>query len=288
MSPAAELCGKKFPGAQIGKEDSRTLCRVVETELSARLPSRQSICPLNPPVVRDATFKALTYEVGTRLNCECKRGFRRISNGSAYMKCAGHPGHSSWENQCQCVRISRGNSEKRVTPKPEEPKGRKTTDGQSRTQPTNQAPLPGHCREPPPWDHEDSERIYHFVVGQAVHYECAQGFRALQRGPATSVCEMTCGKTRWTRPQIKCVKERQDGQLPGDEELQASTDTPEHETSCPFLTTAATTDFPKQTEAAATAEPFLFTTEYQIAVACCAFLLVSTLLLSGLAWWRRR
>lgn len=55
------------------------------------------------------------------------------------------------------------------------------------------------------------------MVGQAVHYECAQGFRALQRGPATSVCEMTCGKTRWTRPQIKCVKERQDGQLPGTE-----------------------------------------------------------------------
>ncbi|XP_006907010.1 interleukin-2 receptor subunit alpha [Pteropus alecto] len=244
-------------------------------------------CPHSLPDVRNATFEALTYKVGTLLNCGCKRGFRRISNGAAFMNCTGDPGHPSWGNQCQCVRNSRGNSEKQVPPKPEEQKERKPTDMQSQLQPTNQATLPGHCRKPPPWDHEDSERIYHFVVGQTVHYKCAPGFRALQRGPATSVCKMACGMTKWTQPQIRCMKARQDGQLPGDEELEASTDTPEHETSCPFVTTA-TTDFQKQTEVAATVEPFIFTTEYQIAVACCAFLLVSTLLLSGLAWQRRR
>lgn len=77
------------------------------------------------------------------------------------------------------------------------------------------SPLPGHCKEPPPWEHEASKRIYHFVVGQTLHYECAQGFRALQRGPAMSTCKSICGQARWTQPQLKCTKERTDSQGAG-------------------------------------------------------------------------
>jgi hypothetical protein len=73
----------------------------------------------------------------------------------------------------------------------------------------NSLPRPGHCREPPPWKHEDSKRIYHFVEGQSVHYECIPGYKALQRGPAISICKMKCGKTGWTQPQLTCVDERE-------------------------------------------------------------------------------
>lgn len=76
-------------------------------------------------------------------------------------------------------------------------------------------PPPGHCREPPPWEHEASERIYHFVVGQTVHYQCAQGFRALQSGPAKSVCKMMCGRTRWTQPQLRCTSESKNSEFAG-------------------------------------------------------------------------
>lgn len=79
----------------------------------------------------------------------------------------------------------------------------------------NYCPLPGHCGEPPPWEHEDTKRIYHFVVGQRVHYECIQGYKALQRGPAVSICRMTCGKTEWTQPRLTCVDEREHHQFPG-------------------------------------------------------------------------
>lgn len=75
--------------------------------------------------------------------------------------------------------------------------------------------LPGHCGEPPPWEHEDSKRIYHFMVGQKVHYECIQGYKALQRGPAVSICRMMCGKTGWTQPRLTCVDEREHHQFPG-------------------------------------------------------------------------
>lgn len=47
------------------------------------------------------------------------------------------------------------------------------------------------------------------MVGQTIHYECAQGFRALQRGPAKSICKMICGKVEWTQPQLKCINESQ-------------------------------------------------------------------------------
>lgn len=75
--------------------------------------------------------------------------------------------------------------------------------------------LPGHCGEPPPWEHEDSKRIYHFVVGQTVHYECIQGYKALQTGSATSICKMICGKKGWTQPQLTCVHEREYHPFPG-------------------------------------------------------------------------
>ncbi|XP_054578800.1 interleukin-2 receptor subunit alpha [Eptesicus fuscus] len=243
---------------------------------------------LRPPNLRHATFKAITYEMGTLLNCDCKKGFR-ISRESVFMNCTGNAGHSAWENQCQCKMNSLRNTQKQATPKPEEQKERKTTEMQSQTRPTDQVNLLGHCREPPPWEHEASERIYHFVVGQTVHYECAQGFRAIQKGPATSTCKMICGKTRWTQPQLKCTSESENDQFLDDEESPAITDTPSgSEASCPFTTTGTTTDFQKYTEESTTTEMFIFTIEYQIAVAGCILLLISIFLLSALTWQRRR
>lgn len=63
------------------------------------------LCHHKLPYVSHATYKALTYKIGTLLNCDCKKGFRRISNRLPYMNCTGNSGHSSWENQCQCVSI---------------------------------------------------------------------------------------------------------------------------------------------------------------------------------------
>ncbi|XP_036764086.1 interleukin-2 receptor subunit alpha isoform X2 [Manis pentadactyla] len=244
-------------------------------------------CDDNPPHLRFATFKALTYKEGTILNCHCKKGFRRISNRFPYMLCKGNSSHTFWENKCQCIRTSLGNREKQVIP--EEKKENKTTEMQSQMQPMDQVNLPGHCGEPPPWEHEASERIYHFRVGQAVHYQCAQGFRAQQRRPAESICKLHCGETRWTWPQLKCINER-GSQFPGEDKPQASTVAPPgSDTSCPLKTTGptGTTNFQKYTEVATTIETFIFAVKYQIAVAGCVLLLISVLLLSGLTWQRR-
>uniref|UniRef100_A0A5F5PNZ6 Interleukin-2 receptor subunit alpha n=1 Tax=Equus caballus TaxID=9796 RepID=A0A5F5PNZ6_HORSE len=173
------------------------------------------LCEDDPPTLRHATFKALTYKVGTLLNCNCEKGFRRISKGSLAMVCKGNSSHSFWEQTCHCVRTSSRKTEKQVTPKPEEQMEGKTTEMQSQTQPMDPV------------------------------------------------------------------------NLPGDKELQASTDaSPGSETSCPLIMTG-TTDFQTRTEVAATTETFIFTAEYQMAVAGCILLLISILLLSGLTWQRR-
>ena len=80
-------------------------------------------------------------------------------------------------------------------------------------------PRPGHCKEPPPWEHEREplKRVYHFILGQTVHYQCAQGFRALQTGPAESTCTLINGEIKWTRPRLKCISEGANGQVPGTE-----------------------------------------------------------------------
>ncbi|XP_030885550.1 interleukin-2 receptor subunit alpha [Leptonychotes weddellii] len=238
------------------------------------------LCDDNPPNLQHATYRALEYKTGTMLNCGCERGFRRLSN---FMRCAGNSSHASWENKCQCISTSSKSTEGQVTPKPKEQK-----EMQSQTPPMDQGNLPGHCREPPSWEHEDSKRIYHFVVGQTVRYQCVQGFRALRRGSDKSVCKTISGKTQWTQPQLKCISESKNDD---EEEPQASTHAPPgRDTSCPLITTSAT-DFHKHTEAATTVESFIFTTKYQIAVAGCVLLLISVLLLSGLTWrwrWRKR
>nr|XP_044618239.1 interleukin-2 receptor subunit alpha isoform X2 [Equus asinus] len=265
------------------KEASCQQVSLIPTGFLGKAAVSHQLCEDDPPTLRHATFKALTYKVGTLLNCNCEKGFRRISKGSLAMVCKGNSSHSFWEQTCHCVRTSSKKTEKQVTPKPEEQMERKTTEMQSQTQPMDPVNLPGHCREPPPWEHEASERIYHFVVGQTVHYQCAQGFRALQSGPAKSVCKMMCGRTRWTQPQLRCTSESKNS----DKELQASTDaSPGSETSCPLIMTG-TTDFQTRTEVAATTETFIFTAEYQMAVAGCILLLISILLLSGLTWQRR-
>ncbi|XP_023590176.1 interleukin-2 receptor subunit alpha [Trichechus manatus latirostris] len=233
-----------------------------------------------PPKIRYATFKAHTYKNGTILNCECKQGFRRISNGSPYMLCKGNSSHTSWENKCQCISNSPRNTGEPVTPKPEEQEERKTTEMRSQMQPPDQENLLGHCREPPPWKHEAMGRKYHFVVGQTVQYQCTNGYWAQRRGPAESTCRVICGKTRWTQPRLTCTNEV----ITGKEEAESSTDTlPESETSCPSITTVSQ----KYTEVVATMETFVFTTEYQVAVAGCVFLLISILLLSGFTWRRK-
>ncbi|XP_075826438.1 interleukin-2 receptor subunit alpha [Microtus pennsylvanicus] len=237
------------------------------------------MCVEDPPKVAHATFKALAYKNGTILNCDCKRGFRRIKK-SVYMVCL----ENSWSNNCQCTRNSNDNRRKQVTPKPEDQKEQQITEMQKSTQSVHQENLPGHCGEPPPWEHEDTKRIYHFVVGQRVHYECIQGYKALQRGPAVSICKMTCGKTKWTQPRLTCVDEGEHHQFPASEDSQGSRDPfPESETPCPIITT----DLQPLTDAATTMETFILTMEYQLAVAGCVFLVISILLLSGLTWRRR-
>ncbi|XP_011224682.2 interleukin-2 receptor subunit alpha isoform X3 [Ailuropoda melanoleuca] len=237
------------------------------------------LCDGNPPDLKHATYRALEYKTGTVLNCGCERGYRRLSN---FMHCAGNASHASWENRCQCRSTSSKSTERQVTPRPKEQKEK-----QSPTLPVDQGNLLGHCREPPSWEHEDPKRIYHFAVGQTVHYQCAQGFRALHRGSAQSVCKRISGKTQWSQPQLKCISERTDSPFPDDAgEPQASTGAPGRDTSSPLKMTS-TTDFHKHTEVATAAESFIFTTEYQIAVAGCVLLLISVLLLSGLTWQRR-
>ncbi|XP_068843837.1 interleukin-2 receptor subunit alpha [Capricornis sumatraensis] len=244
-------------------------------------------CHDDPPRLRNAMFKALRYEVGTMINCDCKAGFRRVS---AVMRCVGDSSHSAWSNRCFCNSTSPAkNPVKQVTPGSKEQRERKPTDAQSQTQPPEQADLPGHCEEPPPWAHElePLKRVYHFTLGQTVHYQCAQGFRALHTGPAESTCTMIHGEMRWTRPRLKCISEGANSQAPDEAEPLESTEAPPG--SGTFLTTrtAGTTDSQKPTDVVATLDTFIFTTEYQIAVAGCILLLSSVLLLSCLTWQRR-
>ncbi|XP_072811389.1 interleukin-2 receptor subunit alpha [Vicugna pacos] len=242
------------------------------------------VCLHDPPDIRNAMFKILRYEVGTMLNCDCEKGFRRPSSRPPYMLCTGNSSHSFWENRCQCDPTSA--PVKQVTPRPEEQKEQTPTEMQGQMQPTDQVKLPGHCEEPPPWEHGSLKRIYHFMVGQTVHYQCAQGFRDPRRGLGKSICEMTRGKTRWTQPQLKCRSETENSQFPDDEDPPLSTEAPPgSETSRPLTTQR--TDFEEHTDVAATMASFILTTEYQIAVAGCVLLLISILLLSGLTWQRR-
>uniref|UniRef100_A0A671FP07 Interleukin-2 receptor subunit alpha n=1 Tax=Rhinolophus ferrumequinum TaxID=59479 RepID=A0A671FP07_RHIFE len=103
----------------------------------------EEFCISKPPKLRHATFKALTYKMGTLVNCECKKGFRRMKRGSLFLQCMGNSSHSSWKNQCQCKSTSSTDKGKQVTPKPEEQKERNTTDMQSQMQPTDQVPFLG-------------------------------------------------------------------------------------------------------------------------------------------------
>ncbi|XP_054550652.1 interleukin-2 receptor subunit alpha [Talpa occidentalis] len=247
------------------------------------------ICNDDPPTLRNAILKVSAYKIGTSLNCECKVGFRRKTG---MITCVGNFSQTSWDKKCQCESISpeNENTEKQFVPNPEEQKERKTTEMPSQIQLTDQVNRPGYCGEPPAWEHEPSQRTYHFVVGQRVDYHCVQGFRALQRGHATSVCLEACGSTMWTQPKLTCTREKTNGVISGDKEPQVSTDDPPKiEIACPLSTTHTTsmTDFQKHTEVATTMETFIYTTEYQLAVAGCILLLVSILFLSGLTWqWR--
>uniref|UniRef100_A0A8C9QKY7 Interleukin-2 receptor subunit alpha n=1 Tax=Spermophilus dauricus TaxID=99837 RepID=A0A8C9QKY7_SPEDA len=210
-------------------------------------------CDNEPLEISYATFKALSYVNGTMLTCECKKGFRRIQNGSPYMLCTGN---SSWENKCQCVSSHPRNTGKQVTPQPEEQKDGKTTKMQSQLQPVDQVNLAGHCQEPPAWEHEDTKRTYHFMVGQTLHYQCIQGYKTLHSGPFLSVCKTIHGGSRWTRPQLTCLHENELHLFSGRWLL-----------SCvqrPCSLPLSDQDFQQHSEVATTMETFLFTMEYQI------------------------
>lgn len=247
-------------------------------------------CVQQPPSLRNATFKILGYKVGTTLNCDCQRGFRRDPSSGPYMICRGNSSHSFWENKCQCMPTSSPRIPvKQVTPRPEEQKERKTTETQGQMQPPNQANLPGHCKEPPPWEHESLKRVYHFMEGQTVQYQCLPGFRdgSAQNNSAQSVCKKQEDQEvmRWTQLKLKCKSEKENGSFP---EPQINTAAPPMtKTSLPTRT-KGTTDSQNLTEVPATMQPIIFTTQYQLAVAGCVLLLLSILLLSGLTWQRRR
>ncbi|XP_006891939.1 PREDICTED: interleukin-2 receptor subunit alpha [Elephantulus edwardii] len=206
-------------------------------------------CP-DPPKISNAIFKAYTYKNGTYLTCNCTKGFRRKL---PFMSCTGNSSHVSWENKCQCQSPSGSRPGKPITPKPEEQEEKKITEMASQTQ--SQVNLLGHCREPPPWEHETAERVYVFVVGQTVEYQCIEGYKARQRGPVTSTCRTVCGQAKWTPPRLTCTNEL----IPDKEEEELSL--PESEISCPSITAV----LKKPTEVATTVETFLFTSEYQIA-----------------------
>ncbi|KAM7157011.1 interleukin-2 receptor subunit alpha isoform 2-T2 [Molossus nigricans] len=120
-------------------------------------------CGDGPPDLKYATFKALAYKMGTLLNCECKKGFRR-SNGSAFMNCTGTSGHPFWKNPCQCIRTSPRNMEKQATPRPEEQKERKTTEMPSQMQPTDQLNLVGDKESQASTDSPGSEVSYPLIT----------------------------------------------------------------------------------------------------------------------------
>lgn len=226
-----------------------------------------------PPVPSNAVVKVPAYKAGTILVCECEKGFRRVSK-YPYTTCNGNASHAAWDRKCQCVRTS-PRLTGQVTRAPEKQEERSTA-GQGPTQPPD---LPGHCRAPPSWEHERSQRTYHFVVGQELYYECAQGFRASQREPARSVCEVSSGKTNWTQTQLTCTSEGELSPIPGVEES-------------PPLTTRTTAGMAETTEAPLSTEEFVstegpFPTEYLIAGTCLALLLAGVLLLSGLTWQHR-
>uniref|UniRef100_A0A8C0X9A1 Interleukin-2 receptor subunit alpha n=1 Tax=Castor canadensis TaxID=51338 RepID=A0A8C0X9A1_CASCN len=242
------------------------------------LRSLSELCVNDPPEINHATFKALAYKNGTKLNCECKRGFRRIKCGSSYMICTENSLFASFLSYF----LSNNIIAKQVTPPPEEQKERTTIEMQTQTQPEDQLNLAGYCREPPLWEHEDTKRIYHFMVGQTVHYQCIQGYKALQRHPATSTCKMICGETRWTRPQLTCINENEHHQFPGEEDSQVSVDAvTESETSCPPATTGTENGSMKM-------GTWVFMANQEKAnMAGCVFLLISVFVLSGLTWQRR-
>uniref|UniRef100_A0A8C4FEQ5 Interleukin-2 receptor subunit alpha n=1 Tax=Catagonus wagneri TaxID=51154 RepID=A0A8C4FEQ5_9CETA len=223
-------------------------------------------CVQQPPSLRNATVKILGYKVGTMLNCDCRRGFRRDPSSWPYVICVGDSSRSFWENKCQCVpTTSLRIPVKQVTPRPEEHKERKTTETQGHMQPTNQANLPGHCGEPPPWEHASLKRIYHFMEGQTAQYQCLPGLRdgSAQNDSAQSVCEPDSKDvTRWTRPKLKCRSEQENGSFSAPQTSTAAP--PGTETSSPTRT-KATPDFRNLAEVPTTTQPIIFTTQYQLA-----------------------
>ncbi|XP_034877604.1 interleukin-2 receptor subunit alpha [Mirounga leonina] len=169
------------------------------------------------------------------------------------------------------------------------------------------------CDDNPPNLQHATYRALQYKTGTILNCGCERGFRRLSNfmrcaGNSSHAswenkCQCISTSSKSTEGQVtpkpKEQKEMQSqtppmdqGNLPGDEEEpQASTHAPPgRDTSCPLITTSAT-DFHKLTEAATTVESFIFTTEYQIAVAGCVLLLIGVLLLSGLTWrrrWRKR
>uniref|UniRef100_A0A2K6F3F5 Interleukin-2 receptor subunit alpha n=1 Tax=Propithecus coquereli TaxID=379532 RepID=A0A2K6F3F5_PROCO len=168
------------------------------------------------------------------------------------------------------------------------------------------------CDDDPPEVAHATFKALAYKRGTTLNCECQRGYRRIKNGSPYLLCTGNSSHSSWdnkcqcmstasrhTRgvtPQPEEQKERKVTEmqsqvqpvdqvsLPGEEPSQASPgDLPERETSCPLTTT----DPQEHTEAATTMETFVFTTEYQVAVAGCVLLLFTVLLLSGLTWQRR-
>lgn len=232
-----------------------------------------------PPNLRNAVFNVPAYKVGTILVCDCQKGFRRKS---AYANCTVKADHITWDKTCQCRSTSPGRIE-HVTQTPKHKEWKSTT----KHSPDVTDP-PGHCRKPPPWDHEVPQRTFHFVLGQELEYQCAPGFRAHQRQPAKSVCEVHFGKIRWTQPQLTCTREGELDPNPGNET--SHPETPGNDNTCPPPTVGVTTGIATPTEPPTFTKKTkegLFPVEYLITAVVCCVPLMGILLLIGLSCLRR-
>uniref|UniRef100_A0A4W2E9Y1 Interleukin-2 receptor subunit alpha n=1 Tax=Bos indicus x Bos taurus TaxID=30522 RepID=A0A4W2E9Y1_BOBOX len=170
------------------------------------------------------------------------------------------------------------------------------------------------CHDDPPSLRNAMFKVFRYEVGTMINCDCKTGFR---RVSAVMRCVGDSSHSAWenrcfcnsTSPAKNPVKQvtpapeeqrekkptdaqnqtqpPEEADLPDDAEPQESTEAPPG--SGTFLPTrmAGTTDFQKPTDEIATLDTFIFTTEYQIAVAGCTLLLASILLLSCLTWQRK-
>ncbi|KAM9682952.1 interleukin-2 receptor subunit alpha isoform 3-T3 [Dama dama] len=143
------------------------------------------------------------------------------------------------------------------------------------------------CHDDPPSLRNAMFKVLRYKVGTMINCDCKTGFR---RVSVVMRCAGNSSHSAWENrclcnsisPAKNPVKQVTPGPKEQNErkptDVQSQTQPPEQ---------ADLPDFQKPTEEVATLDTFIFTTEYQIAVAGCILLLASVLLLSCLTWRRR-